>query len=169
MELKSLAGERQENSAAFTPITPVAGNEFAADAATLALIRKLRTLHRHSRLHRKEDFDRACFLIAEDDQTSAERYAAAFFLGAQLFGLKPLVFFNANASTVSADEMWLARLLTALRGEDYVSARYLLAIRVQAAALRRMMFLAGGLAEVLGAKLLGESGVQQESASPDRD
>jgi hypothetical protein len=149
----------KQASAPFSPIKPVAENEYAVDEATLAFVGKLRVLHRFSRMTRRSDFDHACSLIAGDNETSAERYAAAFFHGAQLFALRPLKFFSESARTVSADEMWLARLLTALHGEDFVSARYLMALRMENAGLRRMLFLAGGLASALLGKLSPKSGV----------
>jgi hypothetical protein len=81
--------------------------------------------------------------------TTAERYAAAFFQGLQLFALRRMRFFPAKADTVSSDEMWLARLLMALKAEDFTSAKYLMALRVAPVGHRRLLFLAGRLAEIL--------------------
>jgi hypothetical protein len=120
-----------------------------ADERTLGLIGRLRGLWRHTQLNGREDFDRACFLISGDETTTTERYAAAFFQGTQLFALRRLKFFNTKSASVSADEMWLARLLLALYGKDYTSARYLMALRIAPAGRRRLMFLAQGLADRL--------------------
>ena len=122
---------------------------FGPDERTLNLVRALRVLWRHTQLSGGEDFDRACFLIAGDESTTIERYATAFFQGAQLFALRRLRFFNTKSDAVSDDEMWLARLLLALYSEDHTSARYLMALRIAPAGHRRLMFLAQGLASRL--------------------
>ena len=119
---------------------------FGPDQRTLALVRALRVLWRHTQLSGREDFDRACFLISGDESTTIERYAAAFFQGTQLFALRRLRFFNTKSDAVSDDEMWLARMLLALYSEDHTSARYLMALRIAPAGHRRLMFLAQGLA-----------------------
>jgi hypothetical protein len=119
---------------------------FEPDARTVDVVRRLRALWRHAQLSGREDFDRACFLIAGDDSTTIERYAVAFFQGTQLFALRRLRFFNTKSDAVSDDEMWLARLLLALYSEDHTSARYLIALRIAPAGRRRLMFLAQGLA-----------------------
>ena len=122
---------------------------FGPDQRTLALVRRLRALWRHTQLSGREDFDRGCFLIAGDESTTIERFAGAFFQGTQLFALRRLRFFNTKSDAVSDDEMWLARLLLALYSEDHTSARYLMAIRIAPAGHRRLMFLAQGLASHL--------------------
>lgn len=66
------------------------------DQRTLAIVRRLRALWRHTQLSGREDFDRACFLIAGDESTTIERYAAAFFQGTQLFALRRLKFSTRN-------------------------------------------------------------------------
>jgi hypothetical protein len=124
-----------------------AGNR--VDADTLELVRQARVLLRQSQLRRRTDFDRACSLIAGDRSTTTERYAAAFFQGLRLFGLRRLCFFPAKADAVSDDEMWLARLFMALRADDYTSAKYLMALRVAPVGHRRMLFLAERLAGIL--------------------
>lgn len=123
--------------------------EIRVDEGTLELVRRARVLLRQSQLKRRNDFDRACSLIAGDKSTTAERYAAAFFQGLQLFALRRLRFFPAKADTVSFDEMWLARLLMMLRAGDYSSAKYLMALRVSPLGHRRLLFLADKLAEML--------------------
>jgi len=124
-------------------------DEIRVDADTLELVRQARVLLRQSQLKRRNDFDHACSLIAVERSTTAERYAAAFFQGLQLFALRRMRFFPAKADTVSSDEMWLARLLTALKAEDFTSAKYLMALRVASPGHRRLLFLAGKLADIL--------------------
>ena len=124
-------------------------DEIRVDADTLELVRQARVLLRQSQLKRRNDFDRACSLIAGDRSTTTERYAAAFFQGLQLFAVRRLQFFPAKADTVSRDEMWLARLLMALKAEDYTSGKYLMALRVAPPGHRRLLFLAERLAEIL--------------------
>lgn len=124
-------------------------SEIKVDAGTLELVRQARVLLRQSQLKRRNDFDRACSLIAGDKNTTTERYAAAFFQGLQLFALRRLHVFPAKAVTVSNDEMWLARLFMALSSEDYTSAKYLMALRVAPVGHRRLLFLAERLARIL--------------------
>lgn len=146
---------------ALTQIIPFSRGEsfmpanFGPDERTLNLVRRLRALWRHTQLSGREDFDRACFLIAGEDSVAIERYAAAFFQGTQLFALRRLKFFNTKSDAVSDDEMWLARLLLALYSEDHTSARYLMALRIAPAGHRRLMFLAQGLASHLCISDLG--------------
>lgn len=124
-------------------------SEIRADADTLELVRQARVFLRQSQLMRRDDFDRACSLIAGDKGTTVERYAVAFFQGLQIFALRRMRFFPAKADTVSQDEMWFARLLTALKAEDFTSAKYLMALRVAPPGHRRLLFLAERLAENL--------------------
>jgi hypothetical protein len=124
-------------------------DEIRVDAETLELVRQARVLLRQSQLKRRDDFDRACSLIAGNRSTTTERYAAAFFQGLQLFATRRLQFFPAKADTVSRDEMWLARLLMALKAEDYTSSKYLMALRVAPPGHRRLLFLAERLADIL--------------------
>jgi hypothetical protein len=131
----------------------------APDPRTAQLIRVLRVLWRRSQLSGRDDFDRACLLIAGSETTTVERYAAAFFQGVQIFARRNLRFFNTKSEAVSEDEMWLARILLALHGEDYTSARYLMALRVAPEGHRRLGFLAQGLARGLcGEPAIGGSG-----------
>jgi hypothetical protein len=123
--------------------------EIRVDADTLELVRQARVLLRQSQLRGRNDFDRACSLIAGDQSTTTERYAEAFFQGLRSFALRRLRFFPAKADTVSGDEMWMARLFIALRAEDYTSAKYLMALRVAPVGHRRLLFLAERLANVL--------------------
>ena len=131
------------------PFSRVASASIAApapDERTLELVRTLRVLWRNSQLSRRDDFDRACLLIAGDQTTTVERYAAAFFEGAQIFAHRRLKFFNAKSATVSDDEMWLARILLSLHKGDHTSARFLMELRIAPAGLRRLMFLLHRLA-----------------------
>jgi len=132
----------------------------AVDERTLVLIGRLRGLWRHSQLTRRDDFDRACLLLAGDEGMTIERYAVAFFQGAQIFALRRLTFFNAKSTAVSEDEMWLSRILLALYSQDYTSARYLVALRIAPAGHRRLMFLAQGLAKGLCAQF--SAGAEQD-------
>jgi hypothetical protein len=128
------------------------------DERTLELVRKLRVLWRNSQLGGRADFDRACLLIAGDETTTVERYAAAFFQGTQIFARRRLKFFNTKSEAVSEDEMWLARILLSLQKGDYTSARYLTALRIAPAGQRRLMFLAQGLAARLCDPEIEETG-----------
>lgn len=130
--------------------------EIKADAGTLELVRRMRVLLRQSQLKPRNDFDRACSLIAADRNTTTERYANAFFHGLQLFAKRRLHFFPSKAETVSNDEMWLARLLLTLKAEDYTSAKYLMALRAAPAGHRRLLFLAEKLAQILAVEAQGQ-------------
>jgi hypothetical protein len=133
------------------------------DERASQLIRALRVLWRRSQLSRSDDFDRACLLIAGDETTTVERYAAAFFQGVQIFAHRSLKFFTAKSQAVSEDEMWLARILLALHSEDYTSARYLMALRVVPEGHRRLMFLAQGLASILCGQITIANGADQNT------
>jgi len=123
------------------------------DGKTLELVWALRDLWRRTQLAGRGDFDRACMLIAGDRDTTVERYASAFFQGAQIFARRRMQFFNAKSESVSDDEMWLARILQALHKADYTSARYLMALRIDLEGRRRLMFLAQGLsAHLMGVR-----------------
>jgi hypothetical protein len=119
------------------------------DKHTLKLVENLRDLWIRAQLAGRGDFDRACLLIAGDESTTVERYASAFFQGAQIFARRRLTFFTTKSEAVSEDEMWLARILQALESGDYTSARYLIALRIAPDGRRRLLFLAQGLASHL--------------------
>jgi hypothetical protein len=119
------------------------------DKHTLKLVENLRDLWIRTQLAGRGDFDRACLLIAGDQSTTVERYASAFFQGAQIFSRRRLTFYTTKSEAVSEDEMWLARILQALESGDYTSARYLIALRIATDGRRRLMFLAQGLASHL--------------------
>lgn len=121
----------------------------APQGELLRVLRALRDLWGRTQLGGRGDFDRACMLIAGDETTTVERYAAAFFQGAQIFAKRRMTFFNSRSDSFSDDEMWLARILQALHNEDYTSARYLMALRIAPDGARRLMFLAQGLASHL--------------------
>lgn len=129
--------------------TPDGARDVAADAPTMALVRRLRGLLRGSLLQARDDLDHACILITAEPSVSAERYAAAFFHGLESFARRQLRFYTEKADMASVDEMWLARMIQALQIRDTVNARYLLALRVEPAGRRRLLFLAQGLADAL--------------------
>jgi hypothetical protein len=141
-----LAGENGwDNIVPFTGPGQVSAR-YAPDAETRWLLAALRDLWRRTQLSGRGDFDRACLLISGDETTTVERYASAFFQGAQIFARRRMTFFNSRSEAYSEDEMWLARILQALHNEDYTSARYLMALRIAPDGARRLMFLAQGLA-----------------------
>ncbi len=128
-------------------------------AAALERVRTLRRLLGLSLLGERFDVEQACMLIAADRDTTIERYAAAFFHGIETYAKRSLHFFTVKSASVSDDEMWLLRLLESLHEHDFISARYLMALRIEPAGQRRLMFLAAGLADAL----LGE----REGLTPD--
>jgi hypothetical protein len=148
-----LSGEDTACKVIMLPHSARPAEKRAPDERTQELVRRLRVLWRRSQLSGRDDFDRACVLIGGNDTTTVERYAGAFFQGAQIFAHKRLRFFNAKAGAVSEDEMWLARILQSLHNDDYASAQYLMALRIAPAGRRRLMFLAQGLTERLCASL----------------
>lgn len=152
-----LAGDNITNGIIpFPGVFQAAASVPPVDRKTLGIIRALRELWRKTQLSGRGDFDRACLLIAGDEGTTADRYASAFFQGAQIFAHRPMVFLNAKASSASNDEMWLARLLQTLNDSDFASARYLIALRIAPDGRRRLMFLAQGLASHLCPETLVE-------------
>jgi hypothetical protein len=119
------------------------------DEDTRSLVRRLRLLLQQSLLRPRQDWDKACMLIAAEPNVTLDRYAAAFFHGLEVHGRRTLHFFMPQADEISDDEMWMFRLITQLQAEDEMNARYLIALRVEPAGRRRILFLAGGLARWL--------------------
>lgn len=151
-----MTGDRPDATVIALPsVVPGDNRQRHTDSGIMELIRRLRVLWRRCQLSGRDDFDRACLLIAGDETTTAERFAAAFFQGAQIYARCRLRFFNAKSAEVSDDEMWLARLLLSVHAEDYTSARYLMALRIAPEGRRRLMFLGEGLAGHLCAAQAG--------------
>jgi hypothetical protein len=116
------------------------------DDSTRRLVRRLRLLLQQSLLRPRQDWDKACMLIAAEPDVTLDRYAAAFFHGLEVHGRRTFHFFMPQADEISDDEMWMVRLVTQLQAEDMMNARYLVALRVEQAGRRRILFLARGLA-----------------------
>ncbi len=116
------------------------------DPQTWALVRTLRRLMSESLLQPRDELGHACMMIVADPGTSIERFAAAFFHGLSRYARRKLVFFPVRATSVSQDELWLAKLLQALREEDIASSRYLLESAVAPEGRRWLLFLANALA-----------------------
>jgi hypothetical protein len=119
------------------------------DDSTKGLVLKLRLLLQQSLLRPRQDWDKACMLIAAEPDVTLDRYATAFFHGLEVHGRRTMQFFMPQAEEISDDEMWMVRLLTQLQAEDAMNARYLIALRVEPAGRRRILFLASGLARWL--------------------
>jgi hypothetical protein len=145
------------------------GIDISLSPSELQTVKTLRRLLGLSLLGERFDVEQACMLIAADRDTTIERYAAAFFHGIETYAKRNLHFFTVKSESVSDDEMWLLRLLEALRDEDYISARYLMALRIEPAGHRRLMFLAGGLAKLLFAETAephGNNGSNETRQTP---
>lgn len=132
---------------------PELAEQCAIEAKTAALVSRLRFLLQQSILKPRQDWDKACMLIAADPNVTLERYATAFFHGLEVQGIRRFRFFNVEAVEVSTDEMWMIQLLTQLQAENYASARYLAALRIKPQGRRRLLFLAEGLARGLNQEL----------------
>lgn len=125
---------------------PARVGEYAPNAIERRIVQKLRALLLSSLLKPRGDFEKACFLIAADANITTERYAAAFFHGLEIFGIRKFEFYNLGSASVSLDEMWAVRLLLSLLAEDYSTVRYLMSVRIEPAGQRRLGFLAQQLA-----------------------
>lgn len=117
--------------------------------ATRQLVRRIRMLFQQSLLNPRQDWDKACLLIAADPNVTLERYACAFFHGIEVHGRQRFQFFMPQSQEISENEMWIVSLITQLQAADFANARYLTALRIEQAGRRRFLFLAAGLARGL--------------------
>ena len=112
-------------------------------------LNRLRWFALRSRLAPKPDLERACFLLAGEENVSLERFAIAFFRGLSGQSLREMVFYRPGAKQASDDEIWLLRLLAVLRAGENAAAGALIAWRVRPEGRRWLRFLAASLARTL--------------------
>lgn len=122
---------------------------YSPHAGEERLVEELRGLLLASLLKPRGEFEKACFLIVGDANVTKERYAAAFFHGLEIYAKRKFEFYNPGSSKLGTDEMWVARLILALKSEDYSTVRYLMSRRIDPAGQRRLSFLAQGLADAM--------------------
>ena len=113
--------------------------------ATRQLVRRIRILFQQSLLKPRQDWDKACLLIAADPNVTLERYACAFFHGIEVHGRQRFQFFMPQSQEISENEMWIVSLITQLQAADFANARYLTALRIEQPGRRRLLFIAAGL------------------------
>jgi hypothetical protein len=126
----------------------------APDRQTIHLVVALRLLLQQSLLKPRQDWDKACMLIAAAPDSPLQCYAAAFFQGIEILGTRRFQFFVPQSLEVSNDEMWLVQLITQLKAANIQNARILVALRVQQRGRRRLLFLADGLTRGLNQELI---------------
>ncbi|KQT88193.1 hypothetical protein [Aurantimonas sp. Leaf443] len=112
-------------------------------------LNRLRWFALKSALAPRPDFERACFLLAGDDDVSLERSAIAFFRALSAKSLFDMSFYRPGAKAASDDEIWLLRLLEAWRAGNDAAAGALVAWRVRPEARRWLRFLSARFAKAL--------------------
>ncbi|MBZ8132100.1 hypothetical protein CLD20_02310 [Afifella sp. IM 167] len=130
----------------FGPLTDHAPKFSPAEAEEME---RIRWFVLKSLLSSQTDIERACFLLAGEEDVSLERFAIAFFRALASKARRPLTFYRPGAAAFSEDEIWLARLICAWRDGDEAGARALIAWRVRPEGHRWLRFLSRGLALAL--------------------
>lgn len=112
-------------------------------------LNRLRWFALKSKLAPKPDLERACFLLAGEENVTLERYAIAFFHGLSGKAQRDMVFYRPGANQASDDEIWLLRVLAAWRAGNEAAAAALIAWRVRPEGRRWLRFLSAAFAQAL--------------------
>lgn len=118
----------------------------APTSSDLETLDTLRAWLARSRLSGESPSEHACALITAPSRESAERSAIQLFRALPWASRRRLVFHRRGAVSVTTDEMWLLRLLYAIRQGNRDSEAALLGFRIQPSARRWIRCLAHNLA-----------------------
>jgi len=140
---------------------PFRGNPRAFSPEEAEEMERIRWFVLKSLLSSQTDIERACFLLAGEQDVSLERFAIAFFRALASKARRPLTFYKPGAASFSEDEIWLARLISAWRGGDESGARALIAWRVRPEGHRWLRFLSRGFALALPQQGLEGAGTKR--------
>lgn len=110
---------------------------------------RLRWLALRSQLAPKPDLERACFLLAGEREVSFERFAITFFRGLSAAASTSMEMYRPGTPGLSDDEIWLMRLVAALKRGDGPAAGALVSWRVLPKGRRWLRFLAAGMVDGL--------------------
>jgi len=116
--------------------------------------REMRTLDRlrwlaiRAKCSQCEDLEKACFLVAKDDDITFERYAALFFNGLKTHTKRIVAFQRPGSKSVTSDENWLLRILFLIDRNPDMSAA-MLDWYMDSSSKRWMWFLAKGMRATL--------------------
>ncbi|RIX99211.1 hypothetical protein D3218_15705 [Aureimonas flava] len=114
-------------------------------------LERLRWLALRSQLAPRADLERACYVLAGQPTASLDRLATVFFRGLAERASSEMVIYRPGAASVSDDECWLLRLVSACRAEQDAAAAALVAWRVAPCARRWMRFLSAAMVRALDA------------------
>ncbi len=141
-----------ENRVLAFPRCPTAERVAAArelSGAQRLELERLRWLALRAQLAPKADLEKACYLLAGQPTASLDRYATAFFRALCDHATSEMTVYRPGAATVSDDECWLLRLVSAWRSGQDTAAGALVAWRVRPQARRWMRFLSHGMVRAL--------------------
>lgn len=136
------------------PRCPTAERINAARALTAEQrldLERLRWLALRSQLAPRADLERACYVLAGQPTASLDRLATVFFRGLAERASSEMVIYRPGAVSVSDDECWLLRLVSACREGQDTAAGALVAWRVTPSARRWMRFLSAAMVRALDA------------------
>lgn len=116
-----------------------------------ALLETLRACARAAQRGPRLDLDIGCALLAPPAGTEVAVWGAALMRALDGAALRPMGFHPRGARQVAFGEAWTLRLVTALRNGDVASALFLAGRGVRRERRRQVLWLAGRLADALGA------------------
>jgi hypothetical protein len=109
------------------------------------LLDRLRWLALRACLRGHDDLEKACFLLAADDE-SFERFGLLFFSSLRRHARHGLLFHRPGTKSLGRDEVWVLRLLENANDPKMLSR--MIAWHVEKKAQRWFRFLASGLARL---------------------
>lgn len=108
-------------------------------------IERLRYFANCYALHPQGDWEQACRIIAVDPSASLKSHAFALLGALDAYALRPILFYQRRARSLSESEVWIGRLLNSVAQSDYANTHALLSFRLAPVAHRRVAFLVAGL------------------------
>ncbi len=114
-----------------------------------ALVDWFRLVARGMRICARIDLDRACALIAAQNDVAADRYANALLRAVFDNAKTPVAMYQLGAASQTHFEAWLVRLIRSFQTGDDASARMLIGSFVERGGHRKVSFLAASLAAVV--------------------
>ena len=91
------------------------------------------------------DWDRACRVIAVVRKASLKAYALALIGTLDIYAKQPINFYQRGSKSLSAGEIWLARLLEAIAQGDSANVHALLSFCLKGVGHRRAIYMASGV------------------------
>lgn len=123
--------------------------ENVLDTKGFGRIERLRYFANCYALHPQGDWEQACRVIAVDPGASLKSHAFALLGALDAYALRPIVFYQRGAQSLSEGEVWMGRLLAAVSKSNDTNVRALMSFRLPLIAHRRVAFLATALLSAL--------------------